>query len=117
MAESSCGVGGGVSFGGSRSANSGVFGEDFVQRRDGGVHMFALQNVRRQETQHRVAGAVDENVPLEHLSDDELGEISRVQLGGNHQAAAAHIHDCIVAGGGGAPLGLEGIPRFRLSAQ
>ena len=76
-----------------------MFSEDFVQRRDGGVDMRALQNVRRQEAQHRVAGAVDQDVPLEHLGDDELGEIRRIKLGGNHQALSAHVDDGLVTRG------------------
>jgi hypothetical protein len=49
-----------------------MFSEDFVERRDGGVHVGALQNVRRQEAQDRIAGAVDEDVALEHFGDVSL---------------------------------------------
>ena len=73
--------------------------KNFVERGDGGVHMLALKDVRRQEAQHRVAGAVDDDVPLEHLGDGELGQIGGVELGGNHQALAAHVDDaCVLLG-------------------
>ncbi len=75
----------------------GMFSEDFVQRRNRGVDVTALQNVRRQEAQNGIAGAVDENVALEHLGDGELGEVGGVELGGNHQALAAHIDDRLMA--------------------
>src|ERR1039458_9659052 len=52
-----------------------VFREDFVECDDGGVDVSAFQNIWRQEAQDRIAGAVDENAALEHLGDDELGEI------------------------------------------
>ena len=51
-----------------------MFGEDFVERGDGGVDMSALEDIRRKEAQHRIAGAVDEDVALEHFGDGELGE-------------------------------------------
>src|SRR5579871_6802226 len=60
---SSCGAGGKF---------CSMFGEDFVKGRYARVHMLVLQNVRRQETQNRVAGAVDHDAPLEHLRHDPL---------------------------------------------
>src|SRR4051812_4877869 len=60
---SSCGVGGNV---------CSMFGEDFVESRDRCVHMFLLQDVGRQETQNGVAGAVDDDVTLEHLRHREF---------------------------------------------
>ncbi len=57
-------------------------------------------------------------MPLEHFGDDELGEFRRIELGGNHQAFAAHVNDCIVASGEGAQLLLEIIAYFsRMSEQ
>ena len=57
------------------------------------VHVLALQNVRRQEPQHRVAGAVDHDVALQHLGHRQLCQVRRIQLSGHHQPLAAHIHD------------------------
>src|ERR1700677_234179 len=56
MGLTSCSVSGSVC-GSADSAR--MFSEDFVERSDGGVYVSALQNIRGQETQHRVAGAVD----------------------------------------------------------
>src|SRR5438045_4541945 len=81
---SSCGVGGGV---------CSVFSEDFVESRYAQVHVLMLQNVRRQKTQNRVAGAVDHDVVFEHLRHSELGEIRRIQFGRQHQAFASHVND------------------------
>src|SRR5271165_6612376 len=75
-AVSSCAVGGVCA-----AVRGGMFGKDLVQRRDGGVHMGALQNIRRQEAQHRIAGAVDEDAPLEHFGDGQLGEVRGVEFG------------------------------------
>src|ERR1017187_142084 len=80
-----------------RALCRGVFCKDFVECLDGCVHVGALQNIRRQETQHGVAGAVDQDVPLEHLSHGELGEVSGIKLRGNHQALASHVHDRVVS--------------------
>src|ERR1035441_3712623 len=55
--------------GASSRASSGIFSEYFVQRGDGLINMRALDDERRQEAQYRIAGAVDENAPLEHLGD------------------------------------------------
>jgi hypothetical protein len=57
------------------------------------VSTCALKNVRRQEAQHRIAGAVDQNLPLQHLGHSKLGQIGRIKLRGQHQAFAAHIDD------------------------
>ena len=84
-----------------------VFGQNLVERGDGGIDVLALQDVRRQEAQHRVAGAVDEDVALEHLGHGELGEVGRIEFGGQHQALAAHIDDGIVAAREPAQLRLE----------
>ena len=81
-----------------------MFGENFVQRADGGVHVVSMQNIRRQKTQHGVAGAVDDDVPLEHFSDCLLGQFGGVEFGGNHQAPAAHVNNGAVARGQGAEL-------------
>ena len=51
----------------------GKCGEDLVQRRNGGVNMNALEDEGRQEAQCRFAGAVDDDVPFEHLGDNEFG--------------------------------------------
>src|ERR1035438_105112 len=64
--------------------------------------MSALKYERRQETQHCLAGAVDEDAPLEHLSDDQLGKLRRVEFRCNHQAFTANVGDRFMAGGGGA---------------
>ena len=89
-----------------------MFSEDFVERGDGGVDVGALQNVRRQEAQHRIAGAVDEDVALEHFGDGELGEVGGIELGGEHQAFAADVDDGAVARGERAQLGLEVVADF-----
>src|SRR3974390_331841 len=86
---SSCGVGG-VVCGAERGA---AFGENFVECTDRCVHMGALQDVRRQEAQNRVAGAVDHDMALEHLCHDQLGKFRRVHLRCEHQALSAHIDD------------------------
>ena len=49
--------------------------EDFVERGDGRVDVSALENVRRQEAQHGVAGAVDKDVALHHFGYRELGKL------------------------------------------
>src|ERR1700679_30728 len=38
-----------------------MFGEDFVEGTNRGVHVSALQNVGRQEAQNRITGAVDQD--------------------------------------------------------
>src|ERR1039458_7844092 len=68
-----------------------MYGEDFVQRGNCRVHMGAFQNVRRQETQHSVTGAVDEDAALEHFSNGELRKLRRIEFRGNHQALPAYI--------------------------
>ena len=73
---------------------AGMFGGDFVERGDGGVDVGALQNVSREETQHCVAGAVDEDAGP---GNDELGEVGRVKFRCNHQAFAADVDDGAVA--------------------
>src|ERR1039458_8511245 len=103
MGFTSCGVGYGFGYGGRGC----VFREDFVERRDGGVHMGALEDVRRQETQRRIAGAVDDDVALEHFGDGVLGQIGGVEFGGDHQSRSAHIDDIGMAFGQRAQLRLE----------
>ncbi len=75
--------------------------------------MGALQDVRRQETQNRVAGAVDDDVALEHLRYRELGQVRRIKLGRQHQALAAHIDDGVMFRSQGAKLLLEVVADFR----
>src|ERR1035438_333063 len=58
MGLSSCGWGSDLGWG--------ISGEDLVQCGNGGVHMNALEDVRRQEAQRRIAGAVDDHMMLEH---------------------------------------------------
>ncbi len=55
------------------------------------------KNVGRQEAQHRVAGAVDHDVALQHLRHGTLGELRGVEFRSQHQALAAHIDDGIRA--------------------
>src|ERR1700743_1653674 len=57
-----------------------MFRENFIQRANGCIDVFALEDVRRQEAQNGVAGAVDEDAALEHFGDDELAEIGRIEL-------------------------------------
>src|SRR6266568_3811350 len=94
-AVSSCGLG---CLGGGLFATEcrGEFCEDIIQRLNGGVDVGALQNVRRKEAQHRVTGAIDKDVPLEHLGDYEFGEFRGVEFCGNHETLAAYIDDCLV---------------------
>ena len=89
-----------------------MFGEDFVERCNGCVDMGALQNVRRQEAQHRVAGAVDQDVALQHLGHGELGEIGRIEFGGEHQAFAAHVDDGVMLAGEERSCVLEIVAHF-----
>src|SRR5580692_10125888 len=49
-----------------------VLCEDLVQRLDGGFHVAALKNVGRQKAKHSVTCAVDEDMALEHLCDNQL---------------------------------------------
>src|SRR5664279_2155821 len=95
------------SYGWCCALRGGVFGEDFVQRLDGGVHVSALQDKWRQKTQHGIAGAIDQDVALQHLGDGEFGHFSRIKLGSNHESLAAHIYDGFVTRGERAELGLE----------
>src|SRR5580700_103879 len=74
-----------------RTVRRGMFGKNFVQCGNRRIDVAALQNVRRQETQHRIAGAVDKNAALEHLRHSELGELRRIELGRDHQTFSAHI--------------------------
>src|SRR5580698_5183825 len=69
--------------------------------------MRTLQNVRGKETQHGIAGAIDDDSALEHLGDSELGKVGGIELGGNHQALAAHVDDGAVTGGKRAKLRLK----------
>src|ERR1035437_5100836 len=69
----SCGVGCGWG-----CCLGGMFGKNCVQCAYGGVHVVPMQDIRRQEAQDGVAGAVDDDVPLEHLGDGQLGQIGRV---------------------------------------
>jgi len=85
----------------------GVFGEDFVQRLDGGINMRLLKDVGRQEAQHRVAGAVDENLAFEHFCDGQLRQVGRIEFGGDHQAPAADVDNGLVALGQYIELRLE----------
>ena len=71
----------------------------------------------RQEAQNRVAGAVDEDVALEHFGDGELGQIGGIEFGRNHQALAAHVDDGAVARGQGAQLSLEVVADFGCVGQ
>src|SRR5580692_4940762 len=103
MIRASCGVSCGVC--GADSAR--MFREDFVERGNGGVDMRTLQNVRGKETQHGIAGAIDDDSALEHLGDSELGKVGGIELGGNHQALAAHVDDGAVTGGKRAKLRLK----------
>src|SRR5579863_8325054 len=84
---SSCGGCGGV---------CSMFDEDFVEGRDRCVHMLVLQNVGRQETQNRVAGAVDNDAALEHFRHGELSQFRGIHFGGQHQALAPHVYDALV---------------------
>src|SRR5215472_9371075 len=90
-----------------RSGVCSMFGEDFVKGRDRCIHMLLLQNVRRQETQNRVAGAVDQNAPFEHFRHDELTQVRGVHFRGQHQPLAAYVHDAFVLLGEGAQPLLE----------
>src|ERR1700761_1311837 len=42
-----------------------LFGQDLVECSNSCIDVFALQDVRRQEAEHRVAGAVDQDAALE----------------------------------------------------
>ena len=91
----------------------GISGEDLVQRRDGGVNMNALEDVRRQKAQRRIAGAVDDDAVLKHLGDGVLAQIGGVEFGSDHQALAAHLGDARVALGQLAQLLLEVLANLR----
>jgi hypothetical protein len=53
-----------------RRRAGGIFGENFVQRANGRVHVISMQNIWRQKAQDSVAGAVDDDAPLEHFGDN-----------------------------------------------
>src|SRR5208337_961935 len=82
-----------------RTVRRGVFGEKFVQRGNRRIDVAALQNVRRQEAQHGIAGAVDENAALEHLRHSELGKFCRIEFSGDHQAFSAHVDNRLMLAG------------------
>src|ERR1039457_6531027 len=82
-----------------RTVRRGVFQKDFVQRGNRRIDVAALQNVRRQEAQRRIAGAIDKNAALEHLRYGELGQIRRIELSGDHQAFSAHIDNRLMLAG------------------
>ena len=63
-------------------------GEKFIQRGDCGIDVFALQKIRRKETEDRLAGTVEDDVAIEHLEVDVLGQIGGVQFEAEHQAYA-----------------------------
>src|SRR5580704_18653139 len=105
---SACGVGGGGCC---------MFGEDFVEGRDRCVHIGALQDVRGQETQNRIAGAIDDNVPLEHLRHREFGQVRGIKFGRQHQSLAADIDDGAMLRSQGAKLLLEVVAHFRRVRQ
>src|SRR5579863_10038674 len=73
-----------------------VFGKYLVKRSDRGIDVRALQNVGRQEPQDRIAGAIDNDAPLQHLCDGCLGELGGIEFRGQHQAFPAHIHNGVV---------------------
>ena len=58
--------------------------------------MLALENERRQESQHRIARAVDHDPSLQHLGNRLLRQIGVVQLRREHQSLAANILDALV---------------------
>src|ERR1017187_8427986 len=67
------------------------FCKDFVQRCDCCIHMRALQYEWRQEPQHRVAGAIDQDVPFQHLRHRPLAKLCGIEFRRNHQSLAPHI--------------------------
>src|SRR5260370_15771731 len=90
---SSCGVRGV----GWATESCGMFSKNLVERRNGGIHVGALQNVRRQESESRVAGAVDYDTALEHLGYREFSEFGRIKFGREHQSLAADVNDGIMS--------------------
>jgi len=56
-----------------------------------------MQDIGRQKAQDSVAGAVDDDAPLEHFGDNQLGQVGGVDFGGNHQATSAHVNDSAMA--------------------
>src|ERR1700761_6577394 len=72
------------------SMGVGVLSKNFVQRSDCLVYMVLADDVRRQETQCGVAGAVDENAPFQHCLHDVLAKFGRVDFCRYHQAFTAY---------------------------
>src|SRR5580658_4617738 len=70
-----------------------VFRQDCVERSNGRVHISALEDVRGEEAQHRIAGAIDDDAALQHFRNGEFGQVGRVELRGEHESLAAHIDD------------------------
>ena len=62
-----------------------------IQRAYDLIHMLLLCNVRRQETQHRIVRAVDQNALREQLADDGLRSVGRVEVNRQHQSHAANF--------------------------
>src|SRR5271157_945491 len=82
----------------------GMLSEDFVKRADGDIDVGAFEDVGRQKAQDGVAGAVDDDAPLEHFGNGQLGQVRGIDLGCNHQSPAAHVNNGFVAQGQGAEL-------------
>src|SRR6185437_11580881 len=66
--------------------------EGGIERLDHLVHMLLLDDVRRQEAQHRIVRAIDQNALREQVGYNRLREIGRVQLDREHHADTA---DCL----------------------
>src|ERR1700733_9826931 len=74
-----------------------VLSEDFVQRGNGMIDMFALENERWKEAKYGIACAIDQDVALQHFGYGQLGEIGRSEIGCAHEAFATNLLDGVMS--------------------
>ena len=89
------------------AGGNGVLGEEVVERGDGGVDVLALKDVGRQEAENGFAGAVEDDLALQHGGKNRFGEVGGVEFDADHEAEAADLADAGVLVGELVELGFE----------
>src|SRR5207244_12560358 len=71
-------------------------GQGRIQRANYFIHMFLLNDVRGQEAQHGLVGAIDEDSLLQQSRDDGFRGFDRIEIHLEHQPHAAYFMGCYV---------------------
>src|SRR5256885_12807212 len=68
-------------------------GQGRIQRAEYFIHMFLLNDVRGQEAQHGLVGAIDEDSLLQQSRDDGFRGFDRIEIHPEHQRSEEHTSE------------------------